>query len=267
MTAFIAAAWRSGLRGRSFQAVFFLGLILLAVAYLAASFSPRAPKTVALDVGMAGIRFTLVLAILFWIQDLLGKEIERKLVFFALTYPVPRWQYLLARYISVVTMALPVVLILGLGLQGVVALAGGDYVQSTPVHMGLPFWTTLIFLWLGICVVAAFTVLVASLSTTPLLSFSLGAAFAIASFAIGPVVAYLQAGASGQEGLVEHYLPILSLVQWLVPDLGRLDLRTWPMYGVPVSSEILVAGTGLALGFVGVALGLAMRIFSRREFS
>jgi hypothetical protein len=39
------------LRGRSFQAVFILGVLMIGAAYLSGHFSPRHPKTVALDVG------------------------------------------------------------------------------------------------------------------------------------------------------------------------------------------------------------------------
>jgi hypothetical protein len=41
------------MRSRSIQAVLVLGLLLVGVAYLSAAFSPRQPKTVALDVGLS----------------------------------------------------------------------------------------------------------------------------------------------------------------------------------------------------------------------
>jgi hypothetical protein len=50
----------------------------MGVAYLSASFSPRQPQTVALDVGLSGLRFSLVLFALFWVQELVGREIESR---------------------------------------------------------------------------------------------------------------------------------------------------------------------------------------------
>jgi Cu-processing system permease protein len=78
MWQFMLSAWRAGLRSRSIQGVLVLGVLLMGVAYLSASFSPRQPQTVALDVGLSGLRFSLVLFALFWIQELVGREIESR---------------------------------------------------------------------------------------------------------------------------------------------------------------------------------------------
>jgi Flp pilus assembly protein protease CpaA len=78
MWQFMLSAWRAGLRSRSIQGVLVLGILLMGVAYLSASFSPRQPQTVALDVGLSGLRFSLVLFALFWIQELVGREIESR---------------------------------------------------------------------------------------------------------------------------------------------------------------------------------------------
>lgn len=267
MWMFVVSAWRSGLRGRSFQAVFVFGLLLLGVAWLASSFSPRQPQTVALDVGLSGLRFCLVLAVLFWVQDLVGKEIERRTVLFALTYPLPRWHYLVGRYLAIVSMAALVIAVLGLGLAAIAHYAGGSYRQLLPLDLGGGYLMALTYLWLDIAVVIAFTVLIAALSTTPMLPFALGAAFAMATHAIGPVLGYLERGAEGDIVLVAQYKPVLSAAQWLVPDLGRLDLRDWPLYGQAPELSYLIASAIMAIACSGLMLLLAVRSFSRREFS
>jgi hypothetical protein len=52
---------------------------LIGIAYLSGYFSPRQPQTVALDVGFSGIRFSLVLLNLFWVQELVAREIDRRI--------------------------------------------------------------------------------------------------------------------------------------------------------------------------------------------
>ena len=78
MFEFTLSGLRSGLRGRSFHAVFLLGVLLIGIAYLSGFFSPRQPQTVALDVGFAGVRFSLVLLDLFCVQELVAPEIDRR---------------------------------------------------------------------------------------------------------------------------------------------------------------------------------------------
>jgi Cu-processing system permease protein len=90
MFEFAVSGLRSGLRGKSFQAVFIFGVLLIGIAYLSGFFSPRQPQTVALDVGFSGIRFSLVLLNLFWVQELVAREIDRRVILFSLAYPVSR---------------------------------------------------------------------------------------------------------------------------------------------------------------------------------
>jgi Cu-processing system permease protein len=130
MWSFLVSAWRSGLRSRSIQGVLVLGVLLVGVAYLSASFSPRQPRTVALDVGLSGLRVSLILFALFWVQELVGREIERRTVLFSLTYPVARGNYVLGRYLGVIGLLALAALLLGLLLWVAVRTTGGDYQQA-----------------------------------------------------------------------------------------------------------------------------------------
>ena len=85
MFQFVLSTLRAGFRNRVFLAVFVFGLLLVGVAFLSASFSPRQPRTVALDVGFSGLRFTLVLFAVTLIQDQVALEIERRSVVLTLS--------------------------------------------------------------------------------------------------------------------------------------------------------------------------------------
>ena len=106
MLEFALSGLRSGLRGRSFHAVFFLGVLTIGIAYLSGFFSPRQPQTVALDVGFSGIRFSLVLLNLFWVQELVAREIDRRVILFSLAYPVSRAAFLAGRFAAVLLLSL-----------------------------------------------------------------------------------------------------------------------------------------------------------------
>jgi hypothetical protein len=114
MLEFALSGLRSGLRGRSFHAVFLLGVLLIGIAYLSGFFSPRQPQTVALDVGFSGIRFSLVLLNLFWVQELVAREIDRRVILFSLAYPVSRGAFLAGRFAAVLLLSLLAATALGL---------------------------------------------------------------------------------------------------------------------------------------------------------
>jgi ABC-type transport system involved in multi-copper enzyme maturation permease subunit len=267
MREFFISGLRSGLRGRSFQAVFLLGFALIAVAYLAGNFSPRQPHTIALDVGLSGIRFTLILLSLFWIQELIAREIDRKTVLFSLSYPVSRAAFILGRYFAVLVLTGVALLILGLALMLAVVWAGGGYSQEYPVTLGAALWGTLLGLWVDVATVAALGACVAALSTVAVMPLAIGAAFAIAGKALGPTFDYLVSGADGDQALTGIFSPLIHVIRWVVPDLSRLDWRDWPMYGLVPDVAAIGWALLMAIAYASLCLTLAVWTFERREFS
>ncbi|MBK7673951.1 MAG: hypothetical protein IPJ27_03835 [Candidatus Accumulibacter sp.] len=266
MLEFALSGLRSGLRGRSFHAVFFLGMLMIGIAYLSGFFSPRQPQTVALDVGFSGIRFSLVLLNLFWVQELVAREIDRRVILFSLAYPVSRGAFLAGRFAAVLLLSLLAANVLGLLLLLAVMVVGG-FGQEFPPALGLPFWSTVAGLALDAAVVAAFALCIAALSTVSVLPLALGAAFAVAGKALGATMDYLARGADGDQELLASYSPIVDRIRWLVPDLSRLDWREWSMYQLAPGAEMVFWSVSMAVAYIVLLLVAASLLFSRREFS
>lgn len=265
MISFLTTAWRAGLRSRSIQGILILGALLVGVAYLSASFSPRQPRTVALDVGLSGLRVTLVLFSLFWVQELVGREIERRTVLFSLTYPVARGSYVLGRYLGVIGLLALAALLLGLLLWLAVLMTGGEYEQGFVVAAGMPYWITVFGLWVDAAVVAAFALWLSTFSTVPMLPLALGLAFAVGGKSLGAVAEYLAKGAEGDLELM-RLAPFINVIQWLLPDLSRLDWRAWPMYGLAPDGVTFGLALVLAASYAALLLTLAAISFTRRDF-
>jgi Cu-processing system permease protein len=264
---FFLSSWRAGFRDRTFLAVFALGVALVALAYLSASFSPRQPLTVALDVGLSGFRFSLVLFAIILTQDLVGREIEKRSVVLTLSYPVHRATYLIGRYLGVLALTGVAALLLGLLLWTAVITLGVHYDQEFRVSLGVPYWATVFGVWVDVAVVAAFSLWIATLSTVPMLALVLGALFAIAGRAVGAVFDFLEKGAEGQTELVVRFGPALDTIRWVLPDLSRLDWRVWPMYGLLPDMQAIMLSLLMALAYCLAMIGFSVHAFSKREFS
>lgn len=265
MRAFAISAILGGLRGRSIHAVFLLGICLLAFSYVAADFSPRQPQAVALDVGLSFLRFSLVLLAIFWVQELVGKEFERKTVLVAFSYPVQRSTYVIGRYLGVLVLLALAVVILGLFLWLVVMFSSRGYEQVQPVDLGMPFLIAVLGVYVDVAVVAAFTLCISTLSTVTLLPLALGGLFAIATRALGPVVDYLRQGADGDVGLSQRFGPLLDQIQMVIPDLSRLDWRAWPLYQLQPESSAMLWPLVMAVAYIGLMLLAAVVSCRRRE--
>lgn len=267
MIAFISSGIHAGVRGRSFQAVLLLGMLLIGVAYLSAGFSPRQPRTVALDIGFSGIRFTLILLNLFWVQELVAKEIERKTILHSLAYPVFRSEFVIGRYLAVVILGILAALVLGLSLLSAVTAASGNYSQEFAADLGAPFLLTLVGLMLDAAVVAAVGVAVATVSTVAIMPLTIGMAFAIGGKALGATLDYLARGADGDTEMMAQFGPLVGFVRQIVPDLSRLDWRHWALYGLPPDPADVGLAVLMACGYIVIALASGILVFSRREFS
>jgi Cu-processing system permease protein len=265
MYSYFLTGWRAGLRGRAIHAILIVALMLVGVAYLSGSFSPRQPQTVALDVGYSGMRISLILFGLFWVEQLLSREIGSRGILLTLTYPVPRSYYLVGRYLAVVALLGLAALMLGAMLWLAVKTNNPNYQQGFPPSLGLPFWTVVVGLWLDATLVAAFTLLIASLATVPMLPLTLGLGFAIAGKTLGAVLDYLARGADGNEDILKMS-PLLEGMQWVLPDLSRLDWRPWALYGVQPTSDELLWPVLMAISYVLILLALSVQVFARREF-
>jgi len=256
----------SGLRARSLQSAFVFAVVLVSFALLAGSFSARQPQTVVLDVGLSSLRFSLVLLAIVWVQELVTKEIDRKIVIFALTYPISRGEYLMGRFAGITFLLGLAAAVMALLLVISVPWAGGGYEQSVPVKLQGEYWAAIAGIWVDVVVVAAFTLWIATLSTVSVLPLAVGAAFAIACRSLGVVRQYLAAGADGDKVITGTFRPILDVTQWILPDLSRLDWRAWPMYGDAPAEGVVGWSLAMAGFYASGMLILAVRAFSRREF-
>jgi ABC-type transport system involved in multi-copper enzyme maturation permease subunit len=213
------------------------------------------------------MRFSLVLFGLFLVQELIGREVERRTVMYALSYPVSRAAYIVGRYLGIVSLLALAALLLALLLWVTTFAVELSYDQSTRMGLGWPFWISIFGIWVDAALVAAFALWIASLSTVPMLPVALGVAFAIAGKSLGAVMEYLARGADNDVELVSRFSPIINAVKWSLPDLSRLDWRMWPMYELNPGFSVIALGLLMAAAYVLIMLIFAVFTFSRREFS
>ena len=255
---------RAGIRGVGLRVLLMVAGLVLAVSLLASGFSGRQPSTVALDVGLSGLRFAMLVLVLVWVQDLFARDIERKTVYFMLAYPITRWQYLISRFLTVALLALLALCLIG-GLLWLSLQRDMSYAQIQPLGLGHKYLLVMLAIWLDALVIAAFAIFLASLSTTPFLPLLLGFAFGIAARGLGPTLDFLR-GARSDPVHVSLFGPVLEYSYVWLPDLSRLDWRPLALYDLPVPWTGLGLAVLSTLGFLGLMLALAGVIFQRRNF-
>lgn len=242
-------------------------LVLALAAFLAAQFSGRQPATVAMDVGLSVIRLLLPLVSVLMIQELLSREFDRRYFLNTLSYPHPRYNLLIGRFIAVAILTLGLLLLLA-GTLGLLAwLIGGSYEQSTPIALGSHYFVTIGFVGLDLLLLTAVATLLAVVASTP--SFVLIGTFGFMLIArsFGAIVELLTRNAA-VVGDAESYRSGIGLLSYLLPDLGALDVRTITLYGrmelLPADWSWLVLST---LTYTVSLLALAVWALQRKRFA
>lgn len=259
-------AWRTGIRNRGVQALFILGVLVVALSWLTASFSGRQPQTVALDMGISLVRLLGALLAAFWVQELLVRDIERRTVFWALAYPVSRTAYLLGRSVGVFALLGFYVALMASMLYLTLKLVGLEgYEQAHPVQIGWGYALTFLLIFLDLVVVACFALALASQATVAMLPFFATLALAFSARMVGPVQQYLLEQIK-ESGISATLRPVIENLSWVLPDLSRLDVRETVLYGYWPAQGDLVLSSLQAAVYGMLLLVLAAWVFERREF-
>ena len=262
-----ATGLRTCLRARYFSYAAGFTLLLGMSAVASGKFSARQPATVALDTGLSLLRLALPLLAVLLLQELLSREFDRKLYLSTLTYPRPRHQFLLGRVAAIGVLLLGLLVALAAVLAGLTTWIGQDYAQATPPDLGLPYLVTIAFIALDLLVVLAIGTLIAVATTTPsfVLIGTLG--FMLVARSYSAIVALLTRDTTLVTN-TDTYQSSLSLLGYLLPDLGALDVRMISLYGqwqfLPEDWALRVIAT---LAYAAALLALAVWTLNRKQFA
>lgn len=244
-------------------------LALAVVTVLASLYSARQSATVALDVGISFVRFALALVSIILVQDMVVREFERRYYLGSLAYPRARSQFLCGRYFAAVILVAVLLILLGCVLAATVAIVGKDYAQVTPVGLGWPLVLTFAFVFVDLLVVLAIATFLAVVAATPGFMLIGTVGFVLIARSYGAIIELLNVSGDlvAKFANPEAYRNSLSLLDYLLPDLGSLDVRMVALYGqmsmLPADWHWRVFA---AVSYAVAVLALSIWILNRREF-
>ncbi len=259
-------AYHSRLSSILFWILFALTISVLLVI----QFSARQPATVALDVGISVIRLTLPLLSVLLIQELIGKEFERKLYLNSFTYPRNRSYWLIGRVLAIFLIGIALLVAMGILLALLTLYAGSTYPQATPVSLRIPYLITLALNIADLLVVLAIGTLLAVTATTQSFILLGTIGFVLIARSYTPIIELLRNKPYVVSNFIDPrlYQDSLGLLSFILPDLGRLDVRMIALYDklifLPQDWFLLLGAT---LFYASALLGLSVWIINKREFN
>jgi ABC-type transport system involved in multi-copper enzyme maturation permease subunit len=203
------------------------------------------------DAGLAAINIVGVIIAIFVGIGLVSKEIERRTIYTIMARPVSRSEFLLGKYLGLVTTLAVNVALMVLVYLGVLAL------NRSPILPSLLQAVELMFVEMLIVTAAA---LLFSSFTTP----SLSAMFTVGMFVLGHLMSDVRGIAEKSSNEVLK-MGVLGLY-YLSPNLEMFNIKGQAAAGVSVLWSYQATATAYGLLYSCLLLAIACAIFERRDF-
>ena len=240
------------IRNRIYLTVVLFGLLLIGAGAIISSLAVEEQVRMMLDVGLGGIEFLALLAVVFVTVNLVLQEMENRSLYLILSHPVPRWQYIVGRYLGTV-MALAAGILL-MGLLHVISLLLSGWTWE------FAYAIALLICILKIAVVAALALLVSLITT------STSSAMTLTGFlwVMGHFTSELQfIGGKSANPLIKAGV---QFFEYVAPNFSYLNYRDFWHATLTPSPAWFAWMVCYALSYIGVALFLTSWAFSKKEF-
>jgi len=203
-----------------------------------------------LDLGLASINIFGVLIAIFVGIGLVSKEIDKKTIYTIISKPVPRYAFLLGKYLGLVITLLANTIVMVIGLLVVLQ------VMDVPVTVLL--FKSLSLIFLELMVITAVALLFSTFTSS-----TLSAIFTLAIYVIGHLSADLKTFGEKMDTIGRG---ILNALYYVVPNLERFNLKGHVVNHVDLPSVDLLLTLAYGLSYTVMLLIVASMIFQRRDF-
>lgn len=203
-----------------------------------------------INLGLSSMSFFGVLIAIFVGISLVSKEIDKKTIYTILSKPVPRYEFLLGKYLG---------LMITLFVNTAVMVAG---LLAVMVYLNAPVTLLLFeaigFIFLELVVITAVGLLFSTFTST-----TLSAIFTLAIYVVGHLSTDLKQFGAKMDGLGRA---VLNAIYYILPNLERFNLKGQVIHKVNVAGTDVLLTTAYGLAYAGLLLVLASIIFQRRDF-
>lgn len=242
---------REAVRSRVLYTLLFFAIVLIGSGVLLSTLSYVEQERILQGVGFAAIRVFGVAIAIFVGIGLVHREVDRRTVYTLLSKPIARSEFLLGKYLGLLATLMVQLVVMG------ACFAGVSWLAEAPLDAG--HVAALAGIALELAVVVALALLFSAITTPMLASF-----FTAGLWLIGNLTRDLRAlGAQADTAAIAR---ITELLYRSLPDLEAFDLATQAIHGLPVVASDLLMPAAYGLGYVVLALGVAVLAFERRDF-
>lgn len=247
--------FRETVRDRVLYVFIIFAFLITLAGILLGSLSVGQDLRILEDLGLASISFIGGIIAIFVGTSLVYKEVDRRTIYFIVTKPIGRWQFITGKYLGLALCLLVVTASMGAFLL----LTIWAFSPAHVVNLLLLEALALIYLeFLFLVAIATFF----STFATPIMS----VVFTLGLWAAGHMSDSLRQLSKLSD--IHWVGKFFDGLYWLIPDLSRMaEVRGQLMYGQQLDLQLVVYLVAYVLAYMLLLLTLSTAIADRREFS
>jgi ABC-2 type transport system permease protein len=230
--------------------VFFVGLGLMIVTYVATEFTYGVPERVAVDFGLGMLSLSSIAISLFLGVGLLSKEIESRTVYMIISRPIHRYSFIIGKILGLMGIQLVNLIVLSGMILSASYLLGGNITSLLFWTVGFIFLESLLLL-----LVVSFVSLLANNVLTVL--------FSLVILLLGHSIKETQNSLFVQKNPLLNWL--LEIYHFILPAFYKLNLKDFVIY--EKSLPLAYLGSSLLYGvlYSTALLFLIIAVFNRKN--
>ena len=224
--------------------VFFVGVGLMIVTYVATEFTYGVPERVALDFGLGMLSLSSLSISLFLGVGLLSREIESRTVYMVIARPVPRYSFILGKLVGL------------MGIQAInVAILASMTIIATKLLGGA--LSSLVFWSIGFVFLESLLLLLVVVLLSLMANNILSVLFAVVLLLLGHVVKDTQEISFVKTNPLAT--KVLEFYHFILPGFYKLNLKDFVIYKQSLPFSYI--GSSLAYGVLYSAFLLCVIVF------
>lgn len=201
--------------------------------------------------GLTGIYLFNAVVALFLGTTSFFKDVDRKVVYFILSKPVSRAQFLLGKFLGLCLVLLLTTAILGVAYLGLIAYEHGGFDVLGLMAIFMQYLEMVLFI--------AFALFVSTFSSS-----LLSIVYTSAVFFLGHVVSSLLTDAQ-QIGITGVQYFLVQVFYYVFPNLEKFDVRNLAIHNVPMPGLSVALAACYAGVYVILLLSASVWVFNKKE--
>ena len=243
--------FREAIRDKVLYSLLFFAVLMVGISYILDQLTIGEKTKIIKDFGLASISIFGVMIAIFVGIGLVYKEIERKTIYNILSKPIPRYQFIIGKYLGLIMTLLIEVVVMSVVLFTML------YFYEGKIDFAL--FPAIAMIFIELMIVTAFALLFSSFST-PILS----GLFTLSFYIIGHLTAdLLELGRRSHNQSLKYFTEILY---YILPNLEYFNIKGKVVYHQNLEQGYLFFASVYGILYILIILLISIVIFQKRDF-